>query len=73
MKIKYSHAAGITAELPPGDSLAQFAVSAYGFALGTPERLNKWHSGPEFAAAIREVFAPDDLSTAAVLRHLETL
>ena len=38
MKIKYSHAAGITATVPLQDGLANYA-----FAINTPERRNVWH------------------------------
>ena len=73
MKIKYSHAAGITAEVPPGDGLARLASLSYAYALNTPDRVNVWHDGPQFAQAIRECCDMDCPQTAAIVAHLENL
>ena len=73
MKIKYSHAAGITATPPRGDGLAAHAAAAYAFTLNTPERVNVWHDGPQFAQAIRECCGMDCPQTAEIVRHLENL
>ena len=70
MKIIYRHADGITAQLPKGDELARHAAEAYGFTLNTPERVNVWHDGPQFAAAIAEVCNTEEPRNAAIVSHL---
>lgn len=54
----------------PGDDLAGYAATAYGFVLNTPQRRRVSHDGPAFAAAISEVFDPSDGFTAILLHHL---
>ena len=68
MKIKYSHAAGITATVPLQDGLASYA-----FTLNTPERVNVWHDGPQFAQAIREACDVSCPQTAAIVAQLENV
>jgi hypothetical protein len=73
MKIRYTHSAGVTAELPAGDELARHAADAYGHTLNTPERCNRPHGARDFAQAIREVYDMAEPRNAAIVAHLESL
>jgi hypothetical protein len=73
MKIRYTHSAGVTAELPAGDELARHAADAYGHTLNTPERVNRPHGARDFAHAIRDAYDMAEPRNAAIVEHLETL
>lgn len=73
MKITLSRPGEITAEIPSGDTLARHAADAYHSVLNTSARIGREHSGPEFAAAIAEVYDCTNGRNKAVVSHLMTL